>query len=411
MKKTWIPCTAACLVALAPSGAGAFTGDVGDIAVIEDTTGAIHATIMIPPSFCQETAKVFYLSHPDDFDSIVAFTTKNLDFLSNVYQGTPVRNGTEGIGMIIFDQTASYGSAGRLQNCVKMGKITGLPDDPDTSSPLTYHLTGIEILAHEYSHLWLLWLNYDKNDGLGERDLLRGYEDGANGHWNYYADSHSVMYGNCVTDLGGGSFELAGCPRGYNTLELYAFGLVGPDAVEPVWFVDIGEPHGEPSLPLAIGQTAAVSGTKVEVTLDDVMRVHGARVPTVDTSQKLFRVAFVLVSEAGVEAPPDLIAKVDTYRGRFEAWFSSATGGTGSLDTRLRIDAAEEGAPEDLVEEDVPEAGEEPSDETADVQVEEESIPEGQDAAADDAAEPDGPGEDGDGGGCGCRIVSVERGP
>ena len=102
MKRAWIPWSAACLAALSPGGAGAFTGDVGDIAVIEDTTGAIHATIMIPPSFCQETAKVFYLSHPDDFDSIVAFTTKNLDFLSNVYQGTPVRNDVEGIGMILI---------------------------------------------------------------------------------------------------------------------------------------------------------------------------------------------------------------------------------------------------------------------------------------------------------------------
>jgi hypothetical protein len=403
MKKTWVSCTAACLVVLAPSGAGAFTGDVGDIAVIEDTTGAIHATIMIPPSFCQETAKVFYLSHPDDFDSIVAFTTKNLDFLSNVYQGTPVRNDVEGIGMIVFDQTAAYGSAGRLQNCVKMGKITGLPDDPDVSSPLTYHLTGVEILAHEYSHRWLLWLNYDKNDGLGERDMLRGYEDGANGHWNYYADSRSVMYGNCVTDLGGGSFELAGCPRGYNTLELYAFGLVGPGGVEPVWFVDIGEPHGEPSLPLATGQTAAVAGTKVEVTLDDVMRVHGARVPAVDVSQKLFRVAFVLVSEAGVEAPPDLIAKVDTYRLRFEAWFSTATGGAGSLDTRLRIDETEEDAAEDVIEEETPSDVAAETPDTADIREEEEVLPEGQDAAADDSAQPDGPGEDG--GGCACRTV------
>ena len=324
------------LLWLLPAQAAAFTADVGQVVVIEDTTGEIHTNMAMINRFCREAAKVFYQSHPDIYDTLIAFTTKELNFMLNVYQGTIAKADIQGIGLTPLDWTSLYGSQGRLRNCVKMGQIAKLPDNPDHSNLYTYNLTGVEILAHEYSHQWLMWLDYDKNDGQGVRDLLRGYEsDSPNGHWNNNTNSHSVMYGNCLTDLGAGQFKIEGCDRHYNDFELYAMGLLPANEVQPLWFVDRGSAHGDPSLPLKKGQSGTVSGTKVTVAIDDVIRALGARVPSAAASPKNFRVAFLLVSEQGVDAPTDLINKVEAYRQRFVNWFSWATGGHGSVDTQL----------------------------------------------------------------------------
>lgn len=57
--------------------------------------------------------------------------------------------------------------------------------------------------------------------------------------------------------------------------------------------------------------------------------------PAYPNTQKCFRVAFVVVSGQGKTPTAADIAKIDAYRLRFEQWFTVATDGRGTMDTRL----------------------------------------------------------------------------
>src|SRR5687767_4234095 len=115
---------------LFPSFALAATRDVGEIAVIEDTTGAINGGMFLQTSFCMETAKAFYKTHPDAFDGLITFSTKYFNDFQNVQQGTPVRLNYQGIGTTAWNNGAAYGSAAKLSQCVFMASLSRLPNNP-----------------------------------------------------------------------------------------------------------------------------------------------------------------------------------------------------------------------------------------------------------------------------------------
>jgi len=343
----------ACLCCALPASAD----DVGDVAVLQDTTLAIHTPAgfeALQSWFCKAAARKFYETHADHYDGVVAFTTRQLSDIENVQQGTPVRGTAQGIGrdgwQYLFGP-AAYGSAGRLSQCVFMGAVGKLPDSPDGPATalfgLPLGLTGMELLGHEYGHHWLFSVNYDKADGQGPRDLLRGYSDNAedpsasypNNHYNAYSDSRSVMYGNFLQSGppagSSGSYSFSGGVRGYGALDQYLMGLRSACEVPPLLTVDDGSGHGSDAVSTPRGQTISVSGTGVEVTLDDVVRAHGPRVPDALAAQKCWRVAFVLVGDGNTPPTSAQVAKVDAYRAQFRTWFAQATGGRGSVDTHL----------------------------------------------------------------------------
>lgn len=330
------------LVLLASSVA--LAADQGNISVIQDVSGVIHTPggplDAMQVHFCRETAKQFYLSHPDQFDGLITFSTKTLNDFDNVQQGTPVKQDEGGIGRTPFNWTSQYGSAGKLSQCVFMGSLPKLPGSPDSyvAGPfgLPFGLTGVELVAHEYGHHWLLSVNYDKGDGSGPHDLLRGYEsDSPNNHYSSYADSHSVMYGSFVTDNGNGSYTLNGGDRKYSELDQYLMGLRGPSEVSPMLVINDGSDHGSPAVAQQKGSTTTMSGTRVDVSIDDIIRANGPRTPDVSSSQKCWRVAFVLVSEGTTPPTASDVAKLDSYRQRFSNWFTWATDGRGTMDTTL----------------------------------------------------------------------------
>lgn len=324
--------------------------DQGNIAVVQDINSLIHGTgdtgggfqEPLQSKFCKETAKAFFTTHPDQFDGLVTFTPRQLSMFENVQQGTPVRSTATGIGRDnAWNLTAQYGSAGKLSQCVFMASLGQLPSSPDSYVPgpfgLPFGLTGVELVGHEYGHHWLMAANFDKGNGQGAWDLLRGYESGApNQHYSAYTDSHSVMYGSWVTDNGNGSFTLRGGDRKYGELDQYLMGLRAPNEVSPIMTIDEdGSRHGSPAVAMQKSSTLNVTGTRVDVTIQDVIRANGQRSPDHTTAQKCWRVAFVLVTEgSNVPAAQD-VAKVEAYRARFTSWFTWATDGRGTMDTRL----------------------------------------------------------------------------
>jgi hypothetical protein len=341
----------------------AATFGVGDVAIVEDTSGSIHAdvdvmnglmlSLMAPGGqFCRDTAKLFLPTFGDQYDGILTFTPKLLDDLSNVQQGQPVRWWEQGIGEMPFDWRSQFGSPSKLGQCVFMGSLPKLPAQPDgpalTLLGLPLGITGTELMGHEYGHHWLNWTYFDKNDGKGQQDLLRGYDDTScqedpqcsgslNGHYAYYVDSHSVMYGNFITDHGNGTFSVTGGPRKYGELDQYLMGLRAPTEVSPLMALDDGSHHG--SLAGAHpndGTSDTVMGmTRVDVGIDDIIRALGPRSPAYPNTQSCWRVAFVLVVPPGETYKPADVAKVDAYRRRFQDWFNWATDGRGTMDARL----------------------------------------------------------------------------
>lgn len=349
---------------------------VGDIVVVQDPNGAITNLVsnmgaFIPSpqeQFCRAAFNVARANGlADEFDGIISFSThEQWTDLQNVWQGPPVRADGTGYGRQTVPWANTYDSS-KLGQCVFMGTLgqtagfipqlrtTPLPNNPDDEwapsigipIPGVKSLTGIEMLGHEYGHHWLLGIEFDQADGRGRQHFIRGYSgDGDNGqqgspnqHYSHYADSRSVMYGECITDLGNGSFRVAGCERKYSHVDQYLMGLRGPSEVSPMMVLeDPSDPgKGVDSIAMSRSSSKTVNGlVRHDITADEIVAAMGARIPAVPSARRCWRVAFVVVLSPGQTAIPQaMLDKVNRYRARWEPWFNFATDGRGTMDTRL----------------------------------------------------------------------------
>lgn len=358
MKKIFVTLFAAASLTGTAASAGTFA--VGDVVVVEDTSGAIHANVDImngpPPigllapggAFCRDAAKQVIPVMGDNYDGLFTFTPKLLDDLSNVQQGQPVRWSTRGIGENTFDWGSQFGSPAKLSQCVFMGSLPKLPANPDGPAiallGLPLGITGTELMGHEYGHHWMTWVHYDKNDGRGPRDMLRGFEPSQddpmmgtlNGHYGFHVNSQSVMYGNFITDNMDGTFTLRGGQRKYGPLDQYLMGLRGASETPPTMLLDDGTGHSSPAGAHGPSGSMNVTGmTRIDVTVDDIIRAEGPRIPAYPNAQSCWRVAFVLVVPPGQTHSAADVAKVEAYRARWQQWFTWATDGRGTMDARL----------------------------------------------------------------------------
>jgi hypothetical protein len=351
---------------------------VGDIVVIQDPTGAItnlvtSTTPVIFPSpqeqFCRAAYNQMRTVLPDEYDGVISFTTsESLTDLNNVWQGSPVRAAGTGYGRQNAPWVNTYNGQ-KISQCVFMGtlgRVTGfipglpgpepLPPNPDSEwapsvgipIPGVKSLTGIEMLGHEYGHHWLLGIEFDQNDGRGRQHFIRGYIEGGDPmtqgypsqHYSHFADSRSVMYGECITDLGNGSFEVRGCQRKYSQIDQYLMGLRAPTEVAPMMVLESAAMDGKGAE--AVAMAASASPTTVtgmirhDITVDEIIRAMGARIPAYPNAQNCWRVAFVVVLAPGqTSVPPAMLQKVEAYRARWGPWFRFATDGRGTMDTRI----------------------------------------------------------------------------
>jgi hypothetical protein len=191
----------------------------------------------------------------------------------------------------------------------------------------------------------MVWAAYDQANGLGPQALFRGNtrEDtdpmhaisSSNLHWSAYADTGSVMYGNFITDNQDGTFTLKGGDHKYGYFDQYLMGIRAAADVPPMLVIDDGTGLGSADFPVPPGQSQTLTGLGYTVTVDDLIRAIGPRMPAYPNAQSCFRVAFVLVTQAGHTPTSQELAIVDAYRQRWETWYAWATDGRGSVDTRL----------------------------------------------------------------------------
>lgn len=271
----------------------------------------------------------FYEAHPDNYDQLVIWTDTPLTREAFAYEVT-VANEIRGIGLDVFDISRDFGSGGRLRSLAVMDWLGKYPADP--AQKFLGENSTLSVLGQEVGHRWLAFLRFrnhrgETSDALLGRDLS---------HWSFFFDSDaSVMEGNDIEDLGGGSFRTVGAVSRFSLLDQYAMGIVREQDVPPFFYVENPvnpQPVTDRNASPQVGVTFA--GTRRDVLIQDIVAVHGARVPSADESPRVHRQAFIYVASRTADAAD--IEKVDRIRRQWESFFLGATDGRMRAETRLR---------------------------------------------------------------------------
>jgi hypothetical protein len=278
-----------------------------------------------------EVARKFYQSHPDNYDQLVIWTDATVVDDAFAYEVT-VANEIRGIGLSQFDASRDFGSAGRLRSYAVMDWIGKYPEDPQ--QVFLGENSTVSVLGQEVGHRWLAFLEFRNHTGATSEALLG--RDQA--HWSFFLDSDaSVMEGNDIEDLGGGSFRTTAAVQRYSRLDQYAMGLVSPSQVPTFFYVDnpvnVAGGREADSAP-RVGVT--FNGTRRDVLIEDVIAINGPRIPSAGDSARVHRQAFLLVVGQGRSADNAHIAKIDRIRLAWESFFRDATEGRMQAITTLR---------------------------------------------------------------------------
>jgi hypothetical protein len=276
-------------------------------------------------------ARKFYANHADLYDQLVLFTDQALTRQNTFAFELTVANEIRGLGQDIYDTSREFGSAGRLRSLVMMDNIGKYPDDPQRK--FLGEDNALSLLGQECGHRWLAYLSFRDHNGQTS-DALLGRDLA---HWSFFFDSDaSVMEGNDIEDLGGGSFRTVGAVTRYSLLDQYAMGLVPEQDVPPFFYVE-GPTNVVPGRTAVDGPEVGVTfnGTRRDVLIDDVVAVLGARQPPAAQAPKVVRQAFVYVVSAGRSTDSAIVSKIERFRQAWTAFFSQATNGRGTAETRL----------------------------------------------------------------------------
>jgi hypothetical protein len=153
-------------------------------------------------------------------------------------------------------------------------------------------------------------------------------------HWSYYFNSRSLMFGSFIEDLGKDKFRFYFDKPKYSTLDQYLMGLREANEVPPMFVVDDGNMFSTWSTDLLKpGEEKTVEGTRIDFTIDDVIAALGARNPVREECH--WKAAFMIVYPKGMPPSKAQMEKVDSYRKRWEEFYSWATDGRGSMDTTI----------------------------------------------------------------------------
>lgn len=272
--------------------------------------------------------KEFYKTHPDSYDFIVIFSNFNFQMPVSSSGGKqytaqafyrPVKNSVRGIGKNVFDSTSTYGSSGRLQGTIDMGNVLSLTSDP-MSPAFTETMTT---LSHELLHSWASYVHFIDKKGANS-DLLLGIDSS---HWSYLFNTKgSMQYGNNWQDNGNGTFTALAGDKYYSPLDLYLMGMIGKADVPPMFLIENPD-IDKKQLP---EKGVTIHGNRIDLTIDDIIAASGERVPDVQTSQKVFNVAFIIITRPGTHADSEII-KARNIKKNWNMWFSSLTDGRGRL--------------------------------------------------------------------------------
>ena len=263
-----------------------------------------------------QISKEFYKNFADQYDFLVVFSNFEFDTGDAKAFYIGVRNDTKGLGTRQFDNSTYFGSAGRLQGYIDMAALSRYhlePSDPRFEDVLY-------VLAHEMLHRWAAHVRFIDSTGQPNTSLLG--RDGS--HWSFLLDTGgSVEYGNRWADNGDGTFTSKPDRQFYSPLDLYLMGMLKKEEVPPFFYIESPGANAT-RLPEA---GVIISGVRRDVTIDQVIAAEGAREPDAATSQKQFRLGFVLLTRPDTAASDADLQAVNAVRQAFETRLAALTGG------------------------------------------------------------------------------------
>lgn len=261
-------------------------------------------------------AKEFYKNYADEYDFIVAFSTFEFETGEATAFCMPVRNDTKGLGIELFDNASFFGSKGKLQAYIDMAALSRYVLQPSDARFEKVML----VLAHEMLHRWGAHVTFTDGQSDHNKSLL-GRDDA---HWSFLLDTGgSVEYGNRWQDNGDGSFTSVAGRQFFSPLDLYLMGMLKKQEVPPFFYID-SQDVSNGDLPRA-GVT--VRGIRRDVSIDQIVASEGERQPDADSSQKQFRMGFVLLTRPGQAVTDEQLRAVENVRRAFEARMPVLTGG------------------------------------------------------------------------------------
>jgi hypothetical protein len=297
-------------------------GDSGNVAIMEaggnyDAKNPDGSTNDTPR---QAIAKEYIRTHGDNFDFLVFLSTFDYALPESGAEGfyLPVRNDVQGINQPIFDYSAQFGSASKLQGTVDLGSVMQLAAAP--YGPLLD--TNVRLLNHELMHRFGGYVRYLDQNGMNSSLLGK---DSA--HWSYLLDTKgSIMYGNGWKVNQDGTFTATAARSAYSPLDLYLMGLIPKEQVPPMLLIE--NPAIDKNQLPQLGAT--VTGTARTVTIDDIIAAEGDRIPNAAASQKKFNVGFVLLSRPG-DSTAAATQAVETLRSAWAGRLAEQTNGIGGI--------------------------------------------------------------------------------
>jgi hypothetical protein len=274
-------------------------------------------------------ARTFLDTFRDDYDILLMFADFDVDLGDAFAYSLTLRNDVSGIGRDLYDATVLVGGANSFQTFVQMGDLSRYPALP--TQEFLGPDTALSLIGHEAGHRFLAFVNFLDPNGK-QADALLGRQ---RAHWSYFHDSDaSVMEGNDIQDNGDGSFTTVAASERYSKLDQYLMGLISAEDV-PEFFYVVGENSSaaRESNP-RVGDT--FTGTRVDVSIDDVIAIEGPRNPDWTTAPKTLKTAFLVLGRRNQPVTGAAKAKVRKYRKQWQSFFREATDGSGKVKTKLK---------------------------------------------------------------------------
>lgn len=315
--------------AMATVNLGAPTGDAEtDFDQLEGTLVAARplvetfslGTVNLPEIWSRLQSELGYSD--DSIDAVAVYSTFPTDLIVSSHGAFAMlaNPGADGISQF------SSSSRPRTATLMNMNALQFLNSRPDRT----------HLLLHELGHRWLYYFDI-LEEGESRRALNPlGYHPA---QWVHTpaAFPHastadcSAMGGAGFTDLGGGKFRAAVSRLAFSWHELYLMGLASPSEVLPWFYLRDTDPRlGDEYHP---GHDLVVSGTRVDVNVQQIIGAMGPRQPAFPNTPRDFRVLFVVLERLG--AP---VTKLDaTHRTDFETAFAAATGNRGRVITAVSL--------------------------------------------------------------------------
>ncbi len=289
----------------------------------------------------REVARRFFSVHPDDFDLLIVYGASTFERLTItgrlVQKGAftlPVaaraKNEIEGIGLPLFDDTATFGSAGRLRLVVNMDLLRSYPADPLEKFRGTK--SAMDILAQMVGHAWGAYVRFD-DGGVPSDALLSGTERFT---WSFFLDTEaSELDGHKWEFSPPDAFRSVAANEKYSPLDQYLMGLRSRDDVPPFFLIENPTETGGRTRGSPPELDISIRGMPRRIELADILRVEGLRCPPFEEAPKVFHLAFILVVPEGIPVTAVDLNKLNLFRLTFEEFFQRATEGRGRVETRL----------------------------------------------------------------------------